>query len=202
MDWPVFALITYVFLLALLLAGIILRSLQTTKGQYQKRLEEKEEKLIAMQMDLEDILEGLQAQAALLENEWSTAQRHSQDSLLSVQDRLLEMQGTVAGLQSRVYRLEQEARDPLAGAVEAWDPLLGAETIPMWPQAWPAQAHAEAFAQEKEPPRQRALALLQCGMTIAQVSREMGFSKTEATLLYSQWQRGFLKEDLAYGSED
>lgn len=201
MDWPVFALITYAFLLALLLAGFILRSLKAAKGQYQRLLEEKEQKLLAMQMDMEDILEGLQAQAALLENEWSAAQRHSQDSLLTVQDRLLELQGTIAGLQSRIYRLEREPRDHLAGAVEGWGPFLGAEPAPLWPEARLPEEDAGARG-EREPPRQRALALLQRGMSIAQVSREMGFSKTEATLLYNQWQRGFLKEDLAYGPEE
>ena len=83
-NWPVFALVTYVFFLALLLTALILRSLRDTKGRYQKLLEEKEQKLTAMQLDLEDILEALQAQAAVLETDWGAAQRHSQDSLVSV----------------------------------------------------------------------------------------------------------------------
>lgn len=231
MDWPGFALVTYTFFLALLLAGIILRSLRETKGRYQRLLEEKEKRLAAMQMDAEDTLETLQDQAAALEAEWSAAQRRAQESTLAVQQRLLEIQGALVSLQSRLSRLEQAPRQQ--AAARAAEPFLSGrpeaacgEPSEMEPprslrtqnKAAPEEKSPEENGSgekapgernpcpkgspEREPPRQRALALLQSGMSIAQVSREMGCSWTEATLLYSQWRRGYLKEDMEDGPEN
>ena len=56
-------------------------------------------------------------------------------------------------------------------------------------------------AAELEQPRQRALSLLQSGMSVAQVSRELGCSFTEATLLFDQWRRGYLREELEEGPQ-
>lgn len=218
-NWPVFALVTYVFFLALLLTALILRSLRDTKGRYQKLLEEKEQKLTAMQLDLEDILEALQAQAAVLETDWGAAQRHSQDSLVSVQQRLLEIQGGLSGLQGRIARLE---RAPWPQAAEPALAVRWAELTP--PQPAPQEglvpqspglespglespgleSHELArFGAEdeagQEQPRQRALSLLQSGMSVTQVSRELGCSFTEATLLFDQWRRGYLREELEEG---
>ncbi len=213
-NWPVFALVTYVFFLALLLTALILRSLRDTKGRYQKLLEEKEQKLTAMQLDLEDILEALQAQAAVLETDWGAAQRHSQDSLVSVQQRLLEIQGGLSGLQGRIARLE---RAPWPQAAEPALAVRRAELTP--PQPAPQEglvsqspglespgleSHELArFGAEdeagQEQPRQRALSLLQSGMSVTQVSRELGCSFTEATLLFDQWRRGYLREELEEG---
>ncbi|MEA4969072.1 MAG: hypothetical protein VB051_00925 [Candidatus Pelethousia sp.] len=234
MNWPVFALVTYVFFLALLLAALILRSLRDTKGRYQKLLEEKEQKLMAMQLDLEDTLEALQAQAAVLETEWGAAQRRSQDSLVSVQQRLLEIQGGLSGLQGRIARLE---RAPGPQAAEPALAVRQAELVPPQPaqregpvpdssgvdspgvdspgvgspgvdrsgverpglENFDPERFGAEDATELEQPRQRALSLLQSGMSVAQVSRELGCSFTEATLLFDQWRRGYLREELEEG---
>lgn len=221
-NWPVFALVTYIFLLVLFLAALILRSLRDTKGRYQKLLEEKEHKLTAMQLDLEDTLEALQAQAAVLEAEWGAAQRRSQDSLVSVQQRLLEIQGGLSGLQGRIARLESSAPRP-----QAAEPALAVSQAELvFPQPAPRESpmpesfelenselensgaerrEAERFGAEdeagQEQPRQRALSLLQSGMSVAQVSRQLGCSFTEATLLFDQWRRGYLREELEEGPQ-
>ncbi|MEA5058893.1 MAG: hypothetical protein VB049_02480 [Candidatus Pelethousia sp.] len=221
MDWPSLALVTYAFLLALLLTGIILRSLRETKGRYQKILEEKEQMLAAMQLDAEDTLEALEMQAVALETEWNEAGKRGQNSVLAVQQRLLELQGALVSVQARLSRLEQAtARLPAEHTTEDFLAAKHAETnvasaAPDKPapeeiledaytaQKEPAEDGSEPPASaEPEPPRQRALALLQKGWGIAQVSRELGCSRTEATLLYSQWRRGYLKENMANSPED
>ena len=211
-DWPGFALITYAFLLVLLLAGIILRSLRTTKGHYQNILEEKEQKLVAMQMDLEDTLEAIEEQAAAFEALRSAAVRQGEDSQRSVQQRLMEFQEVLGNLQIRLSRLEQTPRYQSVGqagmAQEACGDKLGAPEPPrkILSEAKAVQKKSTepcpcaADFSERTLPRQRAMVLLKRGMTIDQVSRELRCSWTEATLLYSQWRRGCLKEDLEAGS--
>ena len=222
MDWPIFALITYVFLLVLLLTVLILRSLRDTKGRYQKFLEEKEQKLTAMQLDLEETLEALQAQATMLETQLSTAQHRSADTLVSVQNRLLEIQGVLTGLQGRVSRLENTQRqqaDPASQAPNTAITTKEVQPIPIAPaqntqqQAIPGLESFEMESpegqvlvqdgemgarglDEQERPRRRALALLQSGMSVADVSRELGCSLTEVTLLFEQWRRGYIKNGI------
>lgn len=213
MNWPSFALITYGFLLALLLAGIILRSMRETKRRYQRALEEKEQKLAAMQMDLEDTMMALEEQTAVLETQGSMAKKQGENSLLSVQQRLMDFQGMLVNLQIRLACLEQAACYKAAGQTDpnekaCGDPLLMPEQPRGIQGTTVKQKESGALRPptadlvcplEENLPRQQAVVLLQRGMTVAQVSRELKCSWTEATLLYSQWRRGCLKADLESG---
>lgn len=203
MDWPVFALITYAFALALLLAAVILHSLRENKGRYQRLLEEKEQRLAAMQMDVEETLETLGEQAAALEMALGDAGRRERANSLALQQRLMEMQGAVVAVQARLLRLEQgmealggragQAAAPPREEPEALDPPAPADpTDGSGPQASPCcQGPGEAEGQWQR----RAVALFERGEGVAQVSRLLGCSCVEAAMLQNQWEKGYLRED-------
>ncbi len=211
MNWPNFALITYGFLLLLLLVGIILRSMRETKRRYQRILEEKEQKLAAIQMDLEDTMMALEEQEAALEAQGSMAKKQGENSLLAVQQRLMDLQGMLLSLQIRLECLEQAACHK---AAEQTGPNEKACSDPLVMPQQPRKIPSGTIVKQNKPrelcpctadpmeatlPKQRAVALLQRGMTVAQVSRELKCSWTEVALLYAQWRKGCLQEDLDIG---
>ena len=113
MDWPAFALISYAFVLALLLVVLILRGSRQNKSRYQHILEEKERKLAAMQIDLEETMEALEAQAnaagaqGALKTE---ADAKMVKTVQALQTHMLGLQSTVMELQFRLTRLERAVR--------------------------------------------------------------------------------------------
>lgn len=202
MDWPVFALITYAFALALLLAAVILRSLRGNKARYQRLLEEKEQRLAAMQLDVEETLETLGEQAAALEMALGEAGRREQTSSLALQQRLLEMQGAVVAVQARLLRLEQrldalaggsgQAAGPFQGAPAASEPAAPPDPPAPPPEPEPPNRVADGGAARWQ---RSAVALFERGEGVAQVSRLLGCSCVEAAMLQSQWEKGYLRED-------
>lgn len=155
MDWPSMILITYAFLLALLLAVLIMRSVNSSRRRYQKLLEEKEQRLSAIQLDLEETMDSLGDQAAALELTLQEADRRENAANQALQQRLLEVQGAVVSAQSRLMRLEQGMEEMRraaalpAGGIEisAEDP----EALPELPQSREEVVERQDDAPEEQP---------------------------------------------------
>lgn len=133
MDWPAFALISYAFVLALLLVVLILRGSRQNKSRYQHILEEKERKLAAMQIDLEETLEALEAQAnaagaqGALKTE---ADAKMVKTVQALQTHMLGLQSTVMELQFRLTRLERAVRGMDRQPAEAAENREDADPVP------------------------------------------------------------------------
>ena len=198
MDWPSFALLTYGFILAALLAAMILRGLRSAKGRYQRILEEKEQNLAAMQLEMEETMETLARQAAALEVALEEASQREHTASLAWQQRLLELQGGVVAVQSRLLQLEQRV-DTLDDMDMAPDSSaedgLPAPEVPAPEAAFapapgaPPDGEQQADSSNR---RQKAYALFASGEDAASVSRALGCSCVEAAMLRSQWEKGYL----------
>lgn len=229
MDWPGMLLITYAFGLALLLTVIILRSTVASKGRYQKMLDEKEQKLAAMQLDTEESLEVLGEQAAALEQLLNEARRQEREASLATNQRLLELQGAVVSLQSRLLRLEQGMEELKRAAAARPEPAPQPEpapeppvqATPAAPEPAPVQPAPEAVAEPPAPPKrprgrprkaapppeppapvqeepqpdlhQQAKVIFEAGLGAGDVSRQLGCSIVEASMMYNQWEKGYLQ---------
>jgi len=145
MDWPSIALITYVFLLVLLLTVLILRSRRNTKTRYLRLLEEKEQELTATQIDLEEMLQSLTDQASDMEARWGYLMRQEQENAAAVQERIVELQGNMMELQSRLLQLE---RAGLRSTIFSFP----ADREPRHTLSAEVNLPAERFAPAAEPP--------------------------------------------------
>lgn len=138
MNWPMFAIITYSFVLVLIVVLIILRSRRKIRSQYAQVLEEKEVKLARMQLDMEETMVALDAYAEQLREDWKRLQREDQEGFQRLHKREMDLEAGMLSLRARVTALEVELKRsrhtdilPLEGSGQqaAVQPSIAKETM-------------------------------------------------------------------------
>lgn len=191
MDWPTFALITYAFFLLLTLVLFWAIAQRRTRAKYEKRLEEKEQKLLRMQIDLEETLEALDAYAGQMRTEWESAEKQGSEQILRIQKHELKTSSMLMECKSRITALEVQLRTQNSKTPD-YTPI-DIPNIDYAPDApfYDAPGAVQGSSPEEEAPdiAMQAFAMLQEGTPADDVAKTLGLSKTELSLLRSRQSR-------------
>ena len=209
MDWATVALITYGFLLALVLALIVVLGQRHTKKRYTLILEEREQKIARLQIELDDTMQALESYSEELRKEWAGMQKQEQEVMLFLHKRYLEIDAMLRVVDARLNSLETGHKTLIKTAfdtsVKEKETLLD---VPLQEDnASPAEEQAEQQEScdqtiEKEnietvmdkidDRMEAARKLLEKGNDIMKVARELELSRAEMELLDIKLQRKYV----------
>lgn len=107
MDWPIFWLISYSFVLLLILALFIIKGTNRNKKKYSEHLEQKEKQLVKLQLELEENINSLDDYATGLRSEWEAMRKGERSDWQQLNDRLLKAEAAIIDAKAYINTLNQ-----------------------------------------------------------------------------------------------